>query len=70
MNNISPKIMKYLKVLVGVLLIGVISYDTYYNLNNPYIKNGKGIVLLLTTIYLTRKLLSRRTELTEETKSN
>jgi hypothetical protein len=45
--------MKYLKVLVGVLLIGVISYDTYYNLNNPYIKNGKGIVLLLTTIYLT-----------------
>ena len=56
MNNISPKIMKYLKVLVGVLLIGVISYDTYYNLNNPYIKNGKGIVLLLTTIYLTRKL--------------
>lgn len=62
--------MKYLKILILVLLIGVISYDTYYNLNNPYIKNGKGIVVLLTTIYLTRKFLSRRTELTEDTKSN
>ncbi len=62
--------MKYIKLLILVLLIGVISYDTYYNLNNPYIKNGKGIVLLLTTIYLTRKLLNRRTELTEDTKSN
>lgn len=62
--------MKYIKLLIFVLLICVISYDTYYNLNNPYIKNGKGIVLLLTTIYLTRKLLNRRTELTEDTKSN
>jgi hypothetical protein len=62
--------MKYLKILILVSLIGVISYDIYYNLNNPYIKNGKGIVVLLTTIYLTRKLLSRRTELTEDTKSN
>ena len=70
MKNISPKLMKYLKILILVLLIGVISYDIYYNLNNPYIKNGKGIVVLLTTIYLTRKLLSRRTELTEDTKSN
>ena len=57
--------------MFGVLLIGVICYDTYYNLNNPYIKNGKGIVLLLTTIYLTRKLLSKnKVELTEQTKSN
>ena len=64
MNNLSPKLMKYIKILILVLWIGVISYDTYYNLNNPYIKNGKGIVVLLTTIYLTRKLLSRRTELT------
>jgi len=56
--------------LIGVLLIGVICYDTYYNLNNPYIKNGKGIVLLLTIIYLTRKLLSKRIELNEDTKSN
>ena len=70
MKNISPKLMKYLKILILVSLIGVISYDIYYNLNNPYIKNGKGIVVLLTTIYLTRKLLSRRTELTEDTKSN
>ena len=70
MNNLSPKLMKYIKILILVLWIGVISYDTYYNLNNPYIKNGKGIVVLLTTIYLTRKLLSRRTELTEDTKSN
>ena len=62
--------MKYLKILILVLLIGVISYDTYYNLNNPYIKNGKGIVLLLITIYLTRKFISKRTELTEDTKSN
>lgn len=62
--------MKYIKILILVLLISVISYDTYYNLNNPYVKNGKGIVLLLTTIYLTRKLLNRRTELTEDTKSN
>ena len=62
--------MRNIKLLILLLLIGVICYDTYYNLNNPYIKNGKGIVLLLTTIYLTRKLLSRRTELTEETKSN
>ncbi len=62
--------MKYIKLLFGVLLIVVICYDTYYNLNNPYIKNGKGIVLLLTTIYLTRKLLSKRIELNEDTKSN
>ena len=62
--------MKYIKLLILVLLIGVISYDTYYNLNNPYINNGKRIVLLLTTFYLTRKLLNKRTELTEETKSN
>ncbi len=62
--------MKYIKILIGVLLIGVIFYDTYYNLNNPYIKNGKGIVLILTTIYLTRKLLNKRNELNEETKSN
>jgi hypothetical protein len=63
--------MKYIKLLILVSLIGVISYDTYYNLNNPYIKNGKGIVLLLTTIYLTRKLLSKnKVELTEQTKSN
>ena len=63
--------MKYIKLLIGVLLLGVICYDTYYNLNNPYIKNGKGIVLLLTTIYLTRKLLSKnKVELTEQTKSN
>ena len=70
MNNLSPKLMKYIKILILVLWIGVISYDTYYNLNNPYIKNGKGIVVLLTTIYLTRKLLSRRTELTEDTKQS
>ena len=62
--------LKYIKLLIGVLLIGVVFYDSYYKLNNPYIKNGKGIVLLLTTIYLTRKLLNRRTELTEDTKSN
>lgn len=62
--------MKYIKILIGVLLIGVIFYDTYYNLNNPYIKNGKGIVLILTTIYVTRKLLNKRNELNEETKSN
>jgi hypothetical protein len=70
MNNISPKLMRYIKILIGVLVIGVVFYDSYYKLNNPYIKNGKGILLLLTTIYLTRKLLSRRTELTEDTKSN
>ena len=62
--------LKYIKLLIGVLLIGVVFYDSYYKLNNPYIKNGKGIVLLLTTIYLTRKLLNRRTELTEDTKLN
>lgn len=62
--------MKYIKILILVLWIGVISYDTYYNLNNPYIKNGKGIVLLLITIYLTRKFISKRTEPTEDTKSN
>jgi hypothetical protein len=62
--------MRYIKILIGVLVIGVVFYDSYYKLNNPYIKNGKGILLLLTTIYLTRKLLSRRTELTEDTKSN
>jgi len=70
MNNISPKLMKYLKILIGVLFIGVVFYDTYYKLNNPYVKNGKSIVFLLTTIYFTRKLLTKRTELTEETKSN
>ena len=63
--------MKYIKLLILVLLIGVVFYDTYYKLNNPYVKNGKGIVLLLTTIYLTRKLLSKnKVELTEQTKSN
>ena len=62
--------LKYIKILILVFFIGVVFYDTYYKLNNPYVKNGKGIVLLLTTIYLTRKLLSRRTELTEDTKSN
>jgi hypothetical protein len=61
--------LKYIKILILVFFIGVVFYDTYYKLNNPYVKNGKGIVLLLTTIYLTRKLLSRRTELTEDTKS-
>lgn len=62
--------MKYIKLLILVLLIGVISYDTYYNLNNPYIKNGKRILLILTTIYLTRKFLSKKIELNEDTKSN
>ena len=62
--------MKYIKLLILVLLIGVISYDTYYNLNNPYIKNGKGILLILTTIFLTRKFLSKKIELNEDTKSN
>ncbi len=62
--------LKYLKILIGVLLVGVVFYDSYYKLNNPYIKNGKGIVLLLITIYLTRKFISKRTELTEDTKSN
>jgi hypothetical protein len=62
--------MKYIKLLILVLFIVVVFYDTYYNLNNLYIKNAKSILLLLTTIYFTRKMLSRRTELTEETKSN
>ena len=62
--------LKYIKILILVFFIGVVFYDTYYKLNNPYVKNGKGIVLLLTTIYLTRKLLSRRTELTEDTKQS
>lgn len=62
--------MKYIKILIGVLVIGVIFYDTYYNLNNPYIKNGKRILLILTTIYFTRKILNKRNELNEETKSN
>ena len=63
--------MKYLKILILVFFIGVVFYDTYYKLNNPYVKNGKGIVLLLTTIYLTRKLLSKnKVELTEQIKSN
>ncbi len=61
--------MKYIKILILVLFIGVVFYDTYYKLNNPYVKNGKAIVLLLTSIYFTRKLLSRRTELTEDTKN-
>ena len=63
--------LKYIKILILVFFIGVVFYDTYYKLNNPYVKNGKGIVLLLTTIYLTRKLLSKnKVELTEQTKSN
>ena len=61
--------MKYIKILILVLFIGVVFYDTYYKLNNPYVKNMKGIVLLLTTIYLTRKLLNKnKVELTEQTK--
>jgi hypothetical protein len=60
---------KYIKILILVLFIGVVFYDTYYKLNNLYVKNGKGIVLILTTIYFSRKFLSRRTELTEDTKS-
>jgi hypothetical protein len=60
---------KYIKILILVLFIGVVFYDTYYKLNNPYVKNGKGIVLILTTIYFSRKFLSRRNELTEDTKS-
>lgn len=62
--------MKYIKILIGVLVIGVIFYDTYYNQTNPYIKSGKRIVLILTTIYFTRKFISKRIELNEETKSN
>jgi len=62
--------MKYFKILIGVLVIGVIFYDTYYNLTNPYIKSGKRIVLILTTIYFTRKFVSKKIELNEETKSN
>jgi|APCry1669191515_1035360.scaffolds.fasta_scaffold83414_2 hypothetical protein len=61
--------MKYIKLLILVFLIGVISYDTYYNLNNPYIKNGKGILLIFTTIFFTRKFLSKKIELNEDTKS-
>jgi hypothetical protein len=61
---------KYIKLSILVLLIGVISYDIYYNLNNPYIKNGKGILLILTTIFLTHKFLSKKIELNEDTKSN
>jgi len=52
MNNISPKLIRYIKILIGVLVIGVVFYDSYYKLNNPYIKNGKGIVLLLTLFIL------------------
>ncbi len=63
--------MKYIKILIGVLVIGVVFYDSYYKLNNPFVKNGKGIILILTTIYLTRKLLNKnKVELTEQTKSN
>ncbi|MEY3079955.1 MAG: hypothetical protein RL086_1126 [Bacteroidota bacterium] len=69
MNNISPKLIRYIKILIGVLVIGVVFYDSYYKLNNPYIKNGKGIVLLLTVIYFTYKKLSKKTELNENTKS-
>jgi hypothetical protein len=58
---------KYIKILI--LFIGVVFYHTYYKLNNTFVKNGKGIVLILTTIYFSRKFLSRRTELTEDTKS-
>ena len=71
MNNISPKLMKYIKILMLVFFIGVVFYDTYYKLNNPYVKNGKSIVFLMTTIYFTRKLLNKnKVELTEQTKSN
>ncbi len=63
--------MKYIKILILVFFIGVVFYDTYYKLNNPYVKNGKSIGILLTTIYFTRKLLNKnKVELTEQTKSN
>ena len=61
--------LKYIKILIGVLLIGVIFYDSYYKLNNPYLKNGKGILFILTVIYFTYKKLSKKTELNENTKS-
>jgi hypothetical protein len=61
--------MKYLKILIGVLVIGIVFYDSYYKLNNPYVKNGKGFLLILTVIYLTYKKLSKKTELNENTKS-
>lgn len=62
--------MKYIKILIGVLVIGVVFYDSYYKLNNPIVKNVKGILILLSIIYLTRKLLNKnKVELTEETKS-
>lgn len=55
--------MKYIKILIGVLVIGVVFYDSYYKLNNPYVKNGKGFLLILTIIYFTYKKLSKKTEL-------
>ena len=60
--------MKYIKILIGVLVIGIVFYDTYYKLSNPYMKNGKGILLILTVIYFTYKKLSKKTELNENTK--
>lgn len=55
MFNISNQLIKYIKIFLAVLLIGVIIYDAYHKLNNPYVKNGRGIVLILTVIYFTYK---------------